>query len=140
MSEKGLKMLCKQKLLPGAKSCKLDFCQHCVLGKQHRVSFSVANHTSKDILDYVHSDVWESPEPSMSGMKYYVSFIDDLSRMVWVFFMREKSEVFSIFKKWKTQVETQTGKKVKHISPIMEVSISLRSLTSIVKVKALPVI
>ena len=82
MSEKGLTVLCKQNLLPRAKSCKLDFCQHCVLGKQHRVSFKAAQHTSKDLLDYIHSDVWESSELSISGMKYYVSFVDGFSRMV----------------------------------------------------------
>jgi hypothetical protein len=39
------------------KSCKLSFCKYCVYGKQQRVSFKVASHTSKSILDYVNSDV-----------------------------------------------------------------------------------
>lgn len=51
----------------------------------------------------------------IEGMKYCVSFIDDCSRMIWIYFMCEKLEVFPIFKKWKTGVETQKGKKAKYL-------------------------
>jgi hypothetical protein len=37
---------------------KLEFCEHCVFGKQKRVSFSLSTHCTKDILDYIHSDLW----------------------------------------------------------------------------------
>ena len=114
MSEKGLKKLLQQNLLPGLKSSKLEFCEHCVYGKHKRSSFGVGKHNSKEILVYVHSDVWgKSPVPSHSGKEYYVSFVDDCTRYVWIYFMHLKSEVFSIFLKWKAQVESQTGKKVK---------------------------
>ncbi|KAG8499853.1 hypothetical protein CXB51_006283 [Gossypium anomalum] len=58
--EKALQTLAKQGLLKGANSCKLEFCEHCVLGKQTRVKFGLAIHNMKEILDYVHSDVWGS--------------------------------------------------------------------------------
>jgi transposase InsO family protein len=44
-----------------------------------------------------------------------VTFIDDYSRYVWVYFIRNKSDVFLIFKRWRARVENQTGKKVKVI-------------------------
>ena len=44
---------------------------------------------------------------------YFVIFIDDFSRNVWVYFMRHKSEMFVRFKLWKVEVENQTGEKVK---------------------------
>jgi transposase InsO family protein len=44
---------------------------------------------------------------------YFVIFIDDFFRKVWVYFMRQKSEMFAKFKFWKVEVENQTGKKVK---------------------------
>ena len=50
----------------------------------------------------------------MGGAHYFVSFIDDYSRKVWVYFMKQKSEVFRIFKQWKAKVENQTGKKLKY--------------------------
>ncbi|CAL2259854.1 unnamed protein product [Prunus armeniaca] len=39
ISQKGLQELHKQGLLEGVSSCKLDFCEYCVLGKQRKVSF-----------------------------------------------------------------------------------------------------
>ena len=48
----------------------------------------------------VHSDVWgPAPVASYAGNKYFVTFIDDFSRKVWVFAIKEKSEVFGIFKR-----------------------------------------
>ena len=44
---------------------------------------------------------------------YFVTFIDDFSRKVWVNFMQHNSETFDKFKVWKTEVENQTGRKIK---------------------------
>jgi len=115
MGERGMLELHKRDLLKGVKACKMDFCKYCVYGKQHRVSFKTGVHTSKEVLDYVHSDVWGPVTiSSHSGAHYFVSFIDDYSRKVWVYFLKHKSDVFSTFKTWKAQVETQTGKKIKY--------------------------
>ena len=106
----------KRNLLKGMKTCKLDFCKYCVYGKLHRVSFKTGSHTSKGILDYIHSDVLGPVSVSShSGAQYFVSFIDDYSRKVWIYFMKHKSDVFDIFKKWKAQVEKQTSKKIKYL-------------------------
>ncbi|KAL5538315.1 hypothetical protein UlMin_045684 [Ulmus minor] len=58
ISEKGLQVLSKQGLLEGDQFNNLEFCEHCVMGKQHRLSFKVAVHRSKGILDYAHADIW----------------------------------------------------------------------------------
>ena len=114
--EKALQTLAKQGLLKGANSCKLEFCEHCVLGKQTRVKFGSAIHNTKGILDYVHSDVWGPTKvASLGGMHYFVTFLDDYSRKVWVYLMKRKSEVLDAFLKWKKMVETQTGRKVKRL-------------------------
>ena len=56
-------------------------------------------HTTKAILDYVHSDYWgPSRVPSLGGEKCFLSIIDDYSRMTWVFMMKHKSEAFKFFK------------------------------------------
>ena len=114
--EKALQTLVKQGLLKGAKTGKLDFCEHCVLGKKTRVEFGTAIHNTKDILDYVHSDVWgPTTTPSMGGKRYFVTFVDDFSRRVWVYLMKTKDEVLGIFLQWKKMIETQTGRKIKRI-------------------------
>lgn len=44
-----------------------------------------------------------------------MSVIDDYSRKVWIFILRSKDEAFENFKAWITEVENQTGNKVKHL-------------------------
>ena len=116
MSEKGMHLLSKQGFLGKHGIGKLEFCKHCVFGKQKRVSFSTATHRTKGILDYIHSDLWgPSKVPSHGGSRYMMTIIDDFSRKVWVYFLKHKNDTFTTFKKWKTLVETQTGKKVKKL-------------------------
>ena len=55
--EKSLQTLTMQGLLKGAKTCKLNFCKQCVMGKQTRVKFGTTIHNTEGILDYIHTDV-----------------------------------------------------------------------------------
>jgi transposase InsO family protein len=69
---------------------------------------------SKGILDYIHSDVWgPSPTTSYGGSSYFVSFIDDFSRKVWVYMLKKKSDVFTVFKQFRALVENITGRTIK---------------------------
>ena len=52
---------------------------------------------------------------SLSGYAYYVSFIDDFSRKTWIYFMKNKDEVFSKLKEFKALIENHTEKKIKTI-------------------------
>jgi len=99
MSERELHVLSKQGLLCGQKTGKLDFCEHCVFGKQHRVSFGTGVHRTKNTLDYIHLDVWgPSQVPSKGEASYLLTLIDDYSRKVWVYPLKNKSDVFATFK------------------------------------------
>ena len=110
MSEKGMTILAGRGLLKGLKNCKLGFCENCVFGKQKRVKFNTGKHNSKGILEYVHSDVWgPAPVNSLGGARYFLTLIDDYSRKVWVYFLKQKDEVFGKFKQQKAKVEKQTG-------------------------------
>ena len=115
MSEQGMKILADQKLLPGLAKVSLPFCEQCVTSKQHRLKFNLSNSRSKDILELVHSDVWQAPVKSIGGASYFVSFIDDFSRRCWVYPIKNKSDVFQTFKIFKARVELETGKKIKCI-------------------------
>ena len=44
-----------------------------------------------------------------------LTIIDDYSRKVWVFFLKQKNDVLPTFKEWKTMIEKQTGKQVKYL-------------------------
>ncbi|XP_070018812.1 uncharacterized mitochondrial protein AtMg00300-like [Nicotiana sylvestris] len=112
MNEKGLSILSKRGLLCGQSTENIELCEHCMFGKQKRVSFkSPAIHRTKFTLDYIHSDLWcPSRTPSKGGARYMLTFIDDYSRKVWVYFLKNKSDVFLTFKQWKVLIEKQTGK------------------------------
>ena len=114
MGERGMMELHKRNLLKGIKTCKLDFCKYCVFGKQNKVQFKIATRKTKGVLDYVHTDVWGPiTVASLGGSMYFVSFIDNYSRKVWVYFMRHKSETFVKFKLWKAEVEKPDREKDK---------------------------
>jgi transposase InsO family protein len=53
------------------------------------------------------------PHPSISKASYILIFVDDFSRFTWIFFLRQKSEVFQHLKDFKALVETQSRKKIK---------------------------
>ena len=90
------------------------FCEQCVLGKQKRVKFGTAIHNTEGILDYIHTYVWGPTKTASLGGKYYfVTFVDDFSRRVWVYTLRSKDEVFETFLVWNKMVENQTGRKIK---------------------------
>ncbi|RDX64245.1 putative mitochondrial protein, partial [Mucuna pruriens] len=57
VSEKVLLELAKQNLLNGDKMEKLEFCDHCILGKARRVSFEIHLHTISKPFEYAHSDL-----------------------------------------------------------------------------------
>ena len=50
---------------------------------------------------------------SLSWFVYYVSFIDDFSRKTWIYFLKNKDEVFNKFKEFKALIENHTEKKIK---------------------------
>lgn len=114
ISERGLEELHKQGLIGTGSFEKLEFCEHCLFGKQKKVKFSHGSHTTKAIVDYVHSDIWGPTRvPSLGGARYFITFIDDWSRKVWVYLLKHKNQAFKCFKQWKALVENQTGRKVK---------------------------
>ena len=115
MSEKGMKMLWSRGKLPELKSIDFDMCESCILGKQKNVSFLKTGRTPKaEKMELVHTNLWgPSPIASLGGSRYYITFIDDSSRKVWVYFLKNKFDVFETFKKWKAMVETEISLKVK---------------------------
>ena len=48
---------------------------------------------------------------SIGGRFYFLTFIVEFSRKIWIYFLRHKSETFS-FKEFKAEAEKQSGKYV----------------------------
>lgn len=50
--------------------------------------------------------------PSILGSRYFLLFVDDFSRKMWVYFLAKKSEAFTVFQKFKPLVEKEFGKSI----------------------------
>ena len=49
------------------------------------------------------------------GALYFITFIDDYSRKLWVYTLKSKDQVLDVFKVFQALVERETGRKVKCI-------------------------
>ena len=83
-------------------------CEACVLAKSHKHSYSPSSNHSSEPFVLIHSDVCgPAPEFSKQSYSYFVSFIDDCTRMCWIYFLKHKSEVFDVFVKFYNTIVTQ---------------------------------
>ena len=93
----------------------MSFCKGCAKGKQKRNAFPRNEATrSSELLGIVHSDVCGPMQTvSVGGNRYFVTFIDDKSRFVAVYYMKSKDHVLQKFKEYEAMVTNVTGKKIK---------------------------
>ncbi|RVW72367.1 Retrovirus-related Pol polyprotein from transposon RE2 [Vitis vinifera] len=98
-----------QKMVPRFSTLSSLPCESCQLGKHTRVSFPKRlNNRAKSPFELVHTDVWgPCRTASTLGFQYFVTFIDDYSRCTWLFLMKNRAELFSIFQKFYTEIQTQ---------------------------------
>ena len=79
-----------EKLFPNFVGLKTEFkCETCILAKSHKHSYS--NNLNKTNMPFllVHSDVWgPAPIVGLYGVSYFVTFIDDCTRMSWIYFLK----------------------------------------------------
>ncbi|GKA53711.1 ribonuclease H-like domain-containing protein [Tanacetum coccineum] len=88
-------------------------CHACQLGKHVKLPFVSSSSSVTSCFDIVHSDLWTSPIPSLSGFQYYVLFLDHYSQYVWVYPLMNKSDVLSKFLLFRNYVRTQFKCEIK---------------------------
>jgi transposase InsO family protein len=93
---------------------KVD-CECCELMKATRIKFDKGPRMKAEgLLDLVHTDVCGPiHEQALGGTLYIITFIDDASRISEVYTVRNKSEVFNVFKEYRVRVEKETGRQIK---------------------------
>lgn len=108
-----LKMMSEKKIVNGMPLINHpdQLCEACLLGKHARKSFpKEATSRATEPLELIHADVCGPIKPSSFGKSnYFLLFIDDFSRKTWVYFLKEKSECFDVFKNFKAMVEKESG-------------------------------
>ena len=89
-------------------------CEGCLVGKQPRNAFKKHMHVrTKGLVQVVYFDVCGPFEQMSLGQnKYFVTFIDEYSRMIWLYLIKAKSEVFSVFERFKLMTKNQSEKMV----------------------------
>ena len=74
------------------------------------MSFAPNYNKSSISFALIHTNVWgPSRTVSLKGHRWFVSFIDDCSRTTWLYMMKDKNEVCSIFQNFHKMVGTQFG-------------------------------
>jgi len=92
-----------------------DFiCSSCVKSKMTRNPRPSTSRKDRNKLDLVHSDLsGPFPVPSYGNSLYYITLINDATRVTWVRFMKQKSETTKIIKDFVTEMEHQHHKSPK---------------------------
>eukprot|EP00795_Rhopilema_esculentum_P005567 gene5567-biopygen555 len=107
----------KKKLIKGVAiqgNDELNFRTGCAESKMSRKPFkSTEGIKTSRKLQIVHSDVCGPMSiQSFSGKRYFVTFIDDYSRCVKVYFIRKKSEVLKRFKEFEASATNEAACKI----------------------------
>jgi hypothetical protein len=66
----------------------LPICHACQYGKQNRRPFPKSSWRATYKLQLIHTNVLGPQRiESLAGSRYYIAFIDNFSRMCWIFFL-----------------------------------------------------
>lgn len=105
-----------EKLFPSLfinKNSKLFQSGVCQFSKHVRNSYPNLPHKKSHLYLLIHSDIWgPSQIKNITGTRWFSSFVDDHSRITWLFLMKEKSEPGQIFKNFNAMIQTQFQTKI----------------------------
>jgi transposase InsO family protein len=115
-----LNQLSKYDLVRGFKDVKFEknkLCSSCQVGKQvantHPYKSQMSTHRPLELL---HMDLFEPTYfVSISGNSYCLVIMDDYSRFTWVYFLRDKSNVFKTFKSFAILAQNQFEFDIKKV-------------------------
>ena len=100
-------------LFPEFKSIDIPVCTSCVLAKSHKSTYHISTNKSDTPFSIIHSDVWgPAPESVSPDYRYFVTFIDDCTRVTWVYLLKQKSEVAEKFCDFFRMIKTQFHKTI----------------------------
>lgn len=92
-----------------------EVCTGCLMSKQVRSKFpSKASYNTSKVLELVHGDLCGPILPeTATGKRYFFLLVDDYSRFMWIYFLRNKDEAFTAFKNFCAMVERGSERKVR---------------------------
>jgi hypothetical protein len=88
-------------------------CDTCILAKSHRATYPLSINKSDTPFSLIHSDVrGPSPISIVSGVHWFVTIVDDCTRMTWLCLLKHKDEVFGVFRSFRSLIQTQISAQI----------------------------
>ena len=106
-----IKRLVNEEVLSALDFADFETCVNCIKGKQTNKSKRDAKRSS-NLLEIIHTDIC-CPDMDASSPKYFITFIDDYSRYMYLYMLHSKDEALNAFKVFKAEVEKQCEKQIK---------------------------
>ena len=89
-------------------------CETYELAKHTRISFPISNKRSSHPFHLIHSDIWgPSTITNVYGARWFVSLIDDCTRVTWIFLLKLKSDVSIVIPNFHSMAQNQFGVQIK---------------------------
>ena len=105
-----IKRLVSLELIPTLRFESMHKCETCVEAKFKKPPYPSVERKTEP-LELIHSDICDLKfVQTRGGKKYFITFIDDITRYYYVSLLRNKDEELEAFKKFKNYVENQLGK------------------------------
>ena len=87
--------------------------KECIIAKQKKRFFPSKEFSTTKKLEIVHTDLsCPTRTRGFYGERYFMIFVDDITRIMWAEFLKEIFEAFEKFKLFKNRVENECGVKI----------------------------
>ncbi|KAD7478179.1 hypothetical protein E3N88_01315 [Mikania micrantha] len=113
ISRDRLSRLVKDEFLPSLDFTDFGTCVKCLKGKMTTAT-KIGAARSSNLLEIINTDI-SGPYTiaGITGHTSFITFIDDYSRYMYLYLIKDKSESLTTFKDYKTEVENQLNLKIK---------------------------
>lgn len=87
-------------------------CVTCPFAKFPKLSYDLSSSHAATVFELVHLDTWGPYKvPTREKHKYFLTLVDDCSRVTWVYLMQYKSDFLEKFQSFYNYVLTHFNKK-----------------------------
>lgn len=90
-------------------------CSVCPLSKQKRLLFVSQNVLCSVPFQLIHIDVWGPFTPISIEYKYFLTIVDDHTRYTWIYLLKSKSDVLTVFPSFCKMIYTQFHHKIQSV-------------------------
>lgn len=78
----------------------IDFCEGCIFRKQKKNVFENNHKRASRTLELIHIDVCQILLNTVTGERYFITFIDDYSKMIFIYLIKTKDQVTQLIKQF----------------------------------------